>query len=650
MKPGGKEWFSANELAELALPGLGSVKRRINETAAEEGWAIRVSASGAPLARPRQARGGGIEYHLTVLPAAARTALVQQGVATTADASAAAPSVPTGAAQLWRWFDGTNAKTKATAADRLQAVDLVDALTDAGMTRSAAVCEAAGRLSVGKATLWSWLSMIDGVDRADRLPYLAPRRSGGGAEAQIDAEAWQFLLSDYLRPEAPTFSACYYRLEREFAKPRGLSIPIERTLRRKLEREVDQRVVTVRRGGREALRRMQPAQQRSVAELHALEAVNIDGHKFDVFVRWPDGRIGRPLMVAIQDIYSRKMLAHRIDESENALATRLVFADLFQRWGIPRACILDNGRAFASKTITGGVKTRFRFKIKEEDPTGVLPAVGVAVHWATPFRGQSKPIERAFRDMCDAIAKHPALAGAYTGNKPDAKPENYGERAVPIEQFRAIVEAGIAAHNAKPNRRTELAQGLRSFDDVFNASYAIDPIRKATPEQLRLALLTAEERTCDRRTGVVTLEGNHYHHDALYAHAGKKLTLRFDPDNLHGEVHVYDRSGEFICTAPAIAAVGFLDKAAANKRRAQEADHRKKTRELVKMHELLDASALAAMMPDYTDEAPAPAPTVIRPVRHRGTAAAAVKAAPASAPIPVIDRMARATARLRIVE
>jgi hypothetical protein len=28
---------------------------------------------------------------------------------------------------------------------------------------------------------------------------------------------------------------------------------------------------------------------------------------------------------------------------------------------------LDNGRAFASKWITGGANTRFRFKVREED-------------------------------------------------------------------------------------------------------------------------------------------------------------------------------------------------------------------------------------------------------------------------------------------
>lgn len=652
---GGKEWYTAAELAELKLAGLPSTKRKINERATGETWALRTGTGGAPLARPRQARGGGLEYHVDVLPAATRAAIAAATMAPIADIHAALPSIAPGtsAAQLWRWYDGATEKVKNEAYRRLGAVQLVDGYERAGLTRSAAVAAAAAQAAIGASTLWSWLELTAGVGDADRLVYLAPRREGGGAEAVIDDGAWRFLISDYLRPEQPTFSICYWRMVREYAAPRGLAIPHERTLRRKFDREVDGRLVVARREGAEALRRTLPPQQRSVASLHALQALNIDGHKFDVFVKWDDGRVGRPLMVALQDLYSRKIVAHRIDESENALATRLVFADCFRDWGIPRECVLDNGRAFASKAITGGAKTRFRFRIKDTDPTGVLTALDIQIHWATPYRGQSKPIERAFRDLCDSIAKHPAFAGAYTGNKPDAKPENYGSRAIPIADFRRVVAAGLAAHNARPGRRTETARG-RSFDETFAASYAAAPIGKATPEQLRLALLTAEERTSDRTTGVLNFEGNRYYASELAPHAGKKLTIRFDPDDLHGAVHVYDRAGAYICTAPAIAAVGFFDVASAKKRRAQEADLRRLVRAKAEAAQLLDAAEIAAMIPEYEDETPAPVASVVRPVRHRGQTAAALKAEHHPVPEPVgravIDRFAAATARLRVVE
>ncbi len=639
MKPaGGKIWFTAAELAALSLPGLPKSKRKINEDHAPS-WLFETSPAGQPLAQPRQARGGGMEFHIDVLPASARAELARRGVAIVADVTDAPETRTT---QLWRWYEGCNAKTKAEAIRRAGIIAQVDAFEQQGMTRSAAVASTAAANEVGPSTLWSWIGLLDGVDPSDRLPYLAPRRGGGGSEAAVAPEAWQFIKSDYLRPEQPTFSDCYRRLI-AFAVPLGIDVPCERTLRRKLEREVDSRLIVAKRAGAEALRRTLPPQQRSVLDLHAMEAVNIDGHKFDVFVQWPDGRIGRPLMVAVQDLYSRKFLAWRIDESESALSTRLVFADLFRDWGIPKMCVLDNGRAFASKTITGGAKTRFRFKIKDEDPTGVLPALGIQVKWAMPYRGQSKPIERGFRDFCQSIAKHPRFAGAYTGNRPDAKPENYGSKAIPLDVFKRYVDAGIAEHNRREGRRTEIAQG-RSFDATFAESYAVSPIGKATPEQLRLALLTAEERRCDRQSGTITLDGNRYWTPELADHAGKMVTVRFDPDNLHGEVFAYDREGRLIAAVPVIEKSGFFDRAAANKRRSQESELRRLVRDAEKAEDLLAVADLAALLPDYEDENARPQPSVIQPVRHRGQTAAALKPVSEAHEMPlnpVLDRLGK---------
>ena len=653
MKPaGGRTWFTAAELADLALPGLPKAKRKINERAAAEHWALKVDASGAPLARPRKARGGGLEYHLELLPPAAKVELVKRGLAVDAGISVSPPAEAP--ASLWSWFEAQSEKTKAEAQRRAEIVAAVEDYEASGLTRSAAVALVSSERGAAASTIWTWLSLVAGIEGGERLPHLAPRRSGGGAECAVDEGAWQFLKSDYLRPEKPTWASCYWRMVKEYAEPRGIAVPHARTLFRKLEREVDGRLVIAKREGAEALRRTLPPQERSVASLEALEHVNIDGHKFDVFVRFPSGRIGRPIMVAIQDIFSRKILAWRIGESENALLTRLTFADLFQKYGIPKACTLDNGRAFAGKWISGGAKSRFRYKIREEEPTGLLTALGIHIHWALPFRGQSKPIERGFRDLCDTIAKHPKLAGAYTGNKPDAKPENYGERAIDLDAFQRVVAKGIAGHNSRPKRRTETAHGRHSFDEVFAASYRTARIGKASPEQLRLALLTADEVSTDRANGAIRLYGNRYWSDEIAQLAGQKVTVRFDPDDLTLPIHVYDRAGRFLATVPILEQSGFLDAAAAKTRAKQEADLRKTVRRAAELEELLSADELAAMLPDYEDEADIPAPTVIRPVRHRGATAAALKPVSEADHAPLktafIDRFSSAVSHLSVVK
>ncbi len=646
--PGGKIWFSAAELAEAGLPGLSSSKRKINQLAEAERWALRTDAAGAPLARPRMARGGGLEFHISLLPPAAGLAL-QKRSAPVSGVCAAHASPATSAGQLWTWYDRQSDKTKAEAQRRVAALQAVLSLERAGATRTTAVNAVSGERGIGAATLWSWLQLIAGADASDWLPHVAPRRAGGGCEAEIDADIWQVFVSNYLRPERPTM-ATSYRLAKQVAAASGTGVACLKTFQRKLEREIDGRVIILRREGEEALRRSMPAQKRSVAELSAMELVNIDGHKWDVFVRFPgEDMPRRPMMVAIQDIYSRKFLAWRIGQSESAELTRLCLADLFAKWGIPGGMLLDNGRAFASKQITGGSDTRYRFKKRAEDPAGVLTSLGVQIHWALPFRGQSKPIERGFRDFCSEIAKHPAFAGAWTGNTIDAKPENYGSSAVDLETFERVVAEGIAAHNARDGRRTETARG-RSFDTAFAESYARSTVRKATPEQVRIALTAADRVTVNRQTGHIELFGNRYWSESLGALAGQRVTVRFDPAALHEAIHVYDSAERFVATVPAIATSGFLDVAAAKARARLESDHKKAVRRAADAANLLSAAELAAMLPAYEDEDLAPEPAAIRPVRARHSNAA-LKLAPIADTRPAVeDRFMRAVGKLRLVD
>ena len=261
-----------------------------------------------------------------------------------------------------------------------------------------------------------------------------------------------------------------------------------------------------------------------------------------------------------------------------------------------------NGRGFASKMLTGGVANRFRFKVKDEDPTGVLVGMGMEIHWATPYHGQAKPIERAWRDFCDRIAKHPQFAGAYTGNSPTAKPENYGSKAVAWDVFVRVMNDEIAAHNARPKRRTRVCGGIYSFDAVFAASYAQSTIRKATDEQLRQLLLAAEVGDAHRLDGSVHISGNRYWCEALSEHAGRKVLIRFDPDALHSEVQVYSLANVYIGRADCIAAVGFADTGAAREHTRARRQFIRATKDQRKAEVRMDAAKVAAQIPEQAPE------------------------------------------------
>lgn len=613
------EWFSVAELAALKLPGLAQDKRSLNRCAREEAWSLRCDSMGEALARRRSGRGGGTEFHVTLLPGTARLELARRGI--TAETPVAVAEGPC-AAQRWRWYEGQSARTRAEAARRTAVVAEIELLERSGMTRTRAIGECSRRHGTASSTLWNWLRLCEGIAPADRLPALAPRHRGGGREMDIDPELWDLFRADYLRNSAPTLAVCYAKLS-FVARSRGLSLPSEKTLRRKLAREVPASVLLLARRGEEALRRSLPAQKRSVAELHALELVNVDGHTFDVFAEAiaKDGEIFRfrPVLIGIQDVYSRKVLAWRIGDAELALLTRLAFADLFGKFGIPREAFLDNGRAFASKWITGQVLNRYRFKVKEEEPAGILPALGVKVHWTQPYRGQSKPIERAWKDLCDSISKSAAFAGAYTGNSPSNKPESYGKRAVPIAEFIAEVERGIQFHNARTGRRSEMARG-RSFDETFAESYATSPIGKALPEQLRLALLTGENRRVNKQTGELSLLGNRYWSPLCGSLHGQLVTVRFDPDDLSRDLHLYDFTGRYLGDAQMIADTGFADAESAKGAAKLVADHKRATKELLLAERRLSAGQVAEQQREGFDRllpggGDLPEPAVLRPVR-----------------------------------
>ncbi|MCA0304151.1 MAG: Mu transposase C-terminal domain-containing protein [Proteobacteria bacterium] len=512
--------------------------------------------------------------------------------------------------ETWRRFEALPRHRQEEAEKRAALLREVERLADGGLPRNAAFAMVAAQADVSDRTLRLWRARVADAATHDWAAYLVSHHVGSkGRDLELEPAAWDLIRSDWLRLEQPTFQSCWRRLE-AVAQEKGWQLPSRKTVERRLL-SLPLSVRTAGRQGMEALKRLYPPQKRDRSMFHALQAVNVDGHKWDVMVKWADGTVGRPMMVAIQDLYSGKMLAWRIDRSENAESVRLAFGDLVSTYGVPDLCVLDNGRGFASKWITGGSPTRYRFKVKEDDPAGLLTTLGIEIHWTKPYSGQSKPIERAFRDFCSDIAKDPRFAGAWTGNNPMAKPENYGSTAVPIDTFTQVVAEGIAAHNARPGRRSDVAQG-RSFDEVFLESYRSAPIRRATEEQRRLWLLAAEGLRA-RRDGSIELLGNRYWTEALVDHALQKLTVRFDPQALQTEVHVYRLDGSYLCSAPVIEAAGFTDVEKAREHAAARGKWLKAQKEMLSAERVLTVDQLAGMLPKVEAPEP-PEPTVVRPV------------------------------------
>jgi hypothetical protein len=605
-----REWWTAEEVAASGLPDLPASRQGVEAFVKRLGW------RGHPeFARRRNGRGGGWEYFWQLFPSRAQVTLLKR-----ANATPVAPARPD-RSEMWVWFDGLPEKVKEQARARLLVIQRIEGLATA-MTKFLAIDEIARAEKIAPRTVWNWLELIEGVDVSDRLAYLAPRHRAAApkrARAECDPQFLDWLKADYLRLEAPSFSSCYDRVV-GLCQAHGVKHLNLRTARRWVDDNIQRVTLVLAREGERGLARCFPPQIRDRSTLTAMEAVNADCHKIDVFVQWPGiEKPVRPQIAAFQDLFSNKFLSYRVDLDPNKVAVMAAWGELVETFGIPRHCLFDNGMEFANKWMTGGTKTRFRFTVREDDALGVLPQMGVQVHWATPAHGQAKPVERAFKDWCDRVAKHPAFAGAYVGNRPDAKPENYMSRAIPLADFLETLDREIAAHNARPGRLTDNARG-RSFDETFAESYATAKIKKATPEQHRLWLMGQEKRKLHKGHGQLTLHKNGYWADWMNQFAGQEVLARFNPEDLHEGLYIYSLAGEFLGFAECREKVGFFDMVGAKLHAKVERGRKKAAKELLRQMRPISVDQYAA------DLAALPQPETplieakvveIMPVRHQ---------------------------------
>lgn len=591
------QWYSPAELAALGLPGMPATARAFQLKAKEENWFD--PANEGKCWRRRNGRGGGYEFTPFVLDTIAQAALVariQEPVEAEGEQKLRERH------ELWRQFDRLPEHKKERARKAHRVLMMVEDWVSAKhQQKKLAIAHIAKAEGVGKTTIYNWYRNVRGLNKCDWLPALADKLNGNRKKyAGCDEAALEAFKSLWLRPEKPTFEKCFRDLTK-MAEEQGWVIPSINTLKRRVK-DLPRMVVTMARAGKDAAKQMIPAQERDRTALHALQAVNADGHKWDIFVLWPDGTVARPIMAAWQDLYSNMILSWRIDRSENTDLIQLAFGDMVEKWGIPEAAYLDNGRAFASKRLTGGSKTRFRFKVKENEVNGVMTILGVKTHWTTPYSGQSKPIERSFRDMEENIAKDVRFSGAYVGNNPMAKPENYGSKAIPLDEFLKVISEGIKEHNNRIGRNTLVCGGKKSFYQAFSESMAIHAPKKATSAQRHLWLKAAENVTTNKKDGSIRFMKNRYFADFLHEHLGRPVVVRYDPQDLHADLHVYDVKGSFLGNAPVLERTGFTDTEAATTTARSKRQILKARKQILDAERTMTPQQLADLMPEIPDD------------------------------------------------
>lgn len=629
-----KEWFTTPELAEMRLPDMPATDRGVREMALRMGW------QSGPHCRKLERRGGGFEYHMSLLP---HRAQVKLAAIMSRDVSREETREKR-KRLYWHAWDAMTEEHRTICHFRhnvLTSVELAleaNRHSDTPSGKEAVLAVVLGRYEVSVSTYYEWQKAVADVDLEDWLPALAPKYTADGEikcrQAEVHPDAWAAFKSDFLRPEGSGFSACYRRAEAAAKKKGWAPWPSERALRRRLDAEVEKAVQVYARKGKKKAEALYPPQVRTKDHLHALQIVNTDGHQIDLFVwvPWNTKHPVRLILIGIQDIFSGKILSWRLAAAETWDVVRACIGDMIDDFGIPEKFYMDNGRAFASRAISGGAEHRNRFRkkkvnrfgIDEDEVGGILVNFGIEPHFTRPYAGQSKPIERAWKDLAEEIAKHPAMSGAYTGNKPDAKPENYRKRAIPLDVLEAHVADRIAEHNARTGRKAETAKG-RSFDETFEESFRHPGtiIRRATAAQRDYWMLAEKVLQARKGRGEIHYLKNIYWASDLIQWAGNKVKIRFDPDALHEPIKVYAPDGRLICSAPCTERGRFDDVEAAHVHARNRKTFLKHQKALLEAHRVLSADELAELY-DAGEKA-APKPPIRPPVTRIVTGNLAAK-------------------------
>jgi putative transposase len=412
--------------------------------------------------------------------------------------------------------------------------------------------------TVSAPTVERWAAVVretgDALDLKDRR--------GGSRASSVTPDQQKILLSLYLHPNAPLLSEVIRRARRLMCAA-GIPAPqSDDTFYRWLKKwtsENGAEATILREGSKAYNDKFAFYLTRDYSEIGAGEVLVADGHvcNFEILNPWT-GKPKRMELVLWTDYKSESPLGWELMPTENTRAIASAFRRALLRTGrIPRVAYLDNGRAFGAKFFKGeDLSTQ----------NGLYERLGMKVINAWPYHGQSKPIERFFRDF----AEFERSVSSYTGTSIERKPPrlNRGEtlhRRVYEKATQGYIPTMIEAHRAIAAwfdswmDRTHEDGRLKgqTSRQVFDAELAASSLPVIDRAALDYLMLEAEIRTIHRDG--IHLAGRRYFHPELHGRR-HNVTVRYDLSD-PAAIKVYDPDGKFLCEAtetPSVHAMACL--------------------------------------------------------------------------------------------
>lgn len=469
---------------------------------------------------------------------------------------------------LWEFFEGATAKLKQQAYRDTEACHAWQTMKAQGTHYQVALDELKREFGLSKSTLYDKIARIKGYDPQHWPALLVGQWTGENVRQAVwHDDAWKCFIRNALTPGCKIKTA-WSRTKRQAEKEGWGAIPSYDTAKNDF-RKLDNDAVTLVKEGETALKVKSPTGIRDYNfPLHTVWSM--DGRRMDLMVIDTKGKYnktGKPFRLwiyAYQEVRSRMLLGYALGESLDADLVRSAFLNSLKTTGllIPRKIQPDNGMETAAKEHTGGAPWRRRGKVQENEIIGTFPMLGIEVDWASVAHGQTKPVERLFGTLAQRVETRPEFRGAYCGNSPEARPEEFDtDRAVSLELVEQALEEEIAAYHRTPHRGHGM--GGKSPLQVYTEQIKTPgvAIRKITQAQLRLCTYSAVSITIRRNATFTILGASYWSAGTAKLAPGKGYYVRYNSKNLSDPVYVY-RKEKLLCEAVRTELTAFNDKAA----------------------------------------------------------------------------------------
>ena len=418
--------------------------------------------------------------------------------------------------------------------------------------------------SVSWKTLDRWIEVLEDSD--GDVYALATSYGKNRGKSSVPGWVADVLLRFALHPNRFVFAEIARLTRLEFER-KGLDVPVsDATLIRwvKRHRTENEHLYTFCRDGAKALNdRILPFLRRNYGKLHVGDVLVADGHTINADIINPfTGKPKRLTLILVTDMKSGMPLGWEFSDTENTAAIAAAYERAIRKLGfVPRVLYTDNGRAGKSKFFnneeSNAKLSGFFDRLK---PYGYMESV-----FALPYHGQSKPIERQFRD----IHEYEKQLGSYRGNSIENKVSRLSRNEKFAKNLHERFTGGVTptvyeAHyllsawfSEWVMRETDKSSSLagRSRFDVYQEgidevqSIAGHSDRVIAPESLRYLMMSSVTKSITQNG--IKLFGAEYSHDSLYGYRsnGKRFLVRYDIQNLRS-IFVFDETGEeFLCEA-----------------------------------------------------------------------------------------------------